>query len=70
MIKPHVCCGYVYTVEHLLRGHPDQRPNLLQRPLDNINLNKNFISTSEERPTLLRGHISNTKGVSSQEVFH
>ena len=29
----------LYTVEPLLRGHPDERPPPLERPLDNVNLN-------------------------------
>ena len=59
------------TVEPLLRDHPDQSPTPLERPLDNVNLNINvLISTPDERPTLLKGHISATKGVASQEGFH
>ena len=54
------------TVEPLLRGHPDERPPPLDRPLDNVNLNKVLISTPAERPTLLKGHFSDTKGVASQ----
>ena len=58
-------------MEPLLRGHPDKRPTPLERPLDNVNLNNNvLISTSDERPPLLKGHISATKGVASQEGFH
>ena len=30
-----------HTVEPLLRGHPDQRPPPLERPLDNVYLNIN-----------------------------
>ena len=38
----------------LFRGHPDDRPTPLERPLDNENLNINvLISTPDERPTLL-----------------
>ena len=62
-----------YTMEPLLRGHPDERPTPLERPLDNVNLNINvhvLISTPDERPPLLKGHISGTKGVASQEGFH
>ena len=59
------------TVEPLLRGHPDERPTPLERPLDNVNLNINvLISTPDERPSLLKGHISGTKGVASQEGLH
>ena len=59
------------TVEPLLRGHPDEKPPPLERPLDNVNLNMNIlISTPDERPTLLKGHFSDAKGVASQEGFH
>ena len=60
-----------YTVKPLLRGHPDERPPLLERPLDNVNLNINvLISTPDERPPLLKGHFSDAKGVASQEGFY
>ena len=60
-----------YTVEPLLRGHPDERPPPLERPLDNVNLNINvLISTPDERPPLLKGHFSGAKGVASQKGFH
>ena len=59
------------TVEPFLRGHPDERPPPLERPLDNVNLNINaLISTPDERPPLLKGHFSDAKGVASQEGFH
>ena len=59
------------TVEPLLRGHPDESPTPLERPLDNVNLNINvLISTPDKRPPLLKGHISGAKGVASQEGFH
>ena len=59
------------TVEPLLRGHPDERPNPMERPLDNVNLNRKvLISTPDERPPLLKGHFSGAKGVASQEGFH
>ena len=62
---------YSNTVEPLLRGHPDERPTPLERPLDNVNLNiKVLISTPDERPPLLKGHISGAKRVASQEGFH
>ena len=62
---------FIYTVEPLLRGHPDERPPPLERPLDNVNLNINvLISTPDERPPLLKGHFSGAKGVASQEGFH
>ena len=60
-----------FTVEPLLRGHPDEIPPPLERPLDNVNLNITIlISTSEERLPLLKGHFSDGKGVASQEGFH
>ena len=59
------------TVKPLLRGHLDERPPPLERPLDNVNLNINvLISTPDERPPLLKGHFSDAKGVASQEGFH
>ena len=59
------------TVEPLLRGHPNERPTPLERPLDNVNLNINvLITTSDERPPLLKGHFSAAEGVASQEGFH
>ena len=65
---------YIYiitTVEPLLRGHPDERPPPLEKPLDNVNLNINvLISTPDERSPLLKGHFSDAKGVASQEGFH
>ena len=58
-------------MEPLLRGHPDERPHSLERPLDNVNLNINvLISTPAERPSLLKGHFFDAKGVASQEGFH
>ena len=51
------------TVEPLLRGHPDKRPLLLEGPLDNVNLNINIlISTPDQRPPLLKAHLSYKKG--------
>ena len=62
---------YYNTLEPLLRGHPDERPSPLERPLDTVNLNINvLISTPDERPPLLKGHFSSSKGVASQEGFH
>ena len=59
------------TVEPLLRGNPDKKPPLLERPLDSVNLNINvLISTTDERPPLLKGHFSCVNGVASQEGFH
>ena len=61
----------LYTVEPLLRSHPDERPPPLERPLDNVNLNINvLISTPNKRPPLLKVHFSDAKGVVSQEGFH
>ena len=60
-----------YTVKPLLRGHPDERPSPLERPLDNVNLNINvLIFTPDERAPLLKGHFSDAKGVALQEGFH
>ena len=65
MIYPSALCSWffnMYTVEPLLRGHPDERPPPLERPLDNVNLNINvLIFTPDERPPLLKGHFSNAK---------
>ena len=59
------------TVEPLLRGHPGERLSALERPLDNANLNiVVFIFTPDERPPLLKGHISGEKRVATQEGFH
>ena len=59
------------TVEPLLRGHPDERPPPLERPLDAVNLNLNvLISTPDERPSLLKDHFSGVEEVASQEGFH
>ena len=58
-------------MEPLLRGHPDERPLSLERPLDNVNLNINvLISIPDERPSLLKGRFSDAKGVASQEGFY
>ena len=58
-------------MEPLLRGHPDERPVPLERPLDNVNLNVNvLISNPDERPPLLKGHFSDKNWVASQEGFH
>ena len=55
----------------LLRGHPDERPPPLKRPLDNVNLHINvLIFTPDKRPPLLKGHFSDAKGVASQEGFY
>ena len=43
----------MYIVEPLLRGSPDKRPPLLERPLDYVNLNINALIS-----TLTRGHPS------------
>ena len=58
-------------MEPLLRGHPDERPPPLERPLGNVNLNINvLIFTPNKRPPLLKGHFSDAKGVASQDGFH
>ena len=52
----------------LLRVHPDKRLTPLEKPLVNVNLNKNVvISNPDERPPLLKGHISGAKGLASQK---
>ena len=59
------------TVEPLLRGHPFEGPPPLERTLDTVILNINvLISTPDERPPLLKGHLSGVKVVASQEGFH
>ena len=58
-------------MEPPLRGHPDERPPSLERPLNNVNLNINvLISTPDERPPLLKGHFSDAKGVASPVHFN
>ena len=60
-----------HTVEPLLRGHPDERPPPIERPLENVNLNINvLISIPDERPPLFKGHFFDAKGVASQEGFY
>ena len=57
-------------MQPLLRGHPDERPPPLERPLDNVNLNIYvLISTPDERPPILKDHISGAKGMALQEGF-
>ena len=58
-------------MEAFLRGHPDDRPLPLERPIDNVNLKINVLnSTSDERPTPLKRSPSLCKkGVASQEGF-
>ena len=66
-----MCPCFMNTVEPLLKGHPDESPPLLERPLDNVNLHINLlISTPDKRPPLLEGHSTGAKGVTSQEGFH
>ena len=61
----------ICTVEPFLRGHPDERPTPLERPLNNVNPNINvLISSPDERPPLLNGYIFGIKGVASQKGFH
>ena len=70
-INQHKYHLHLCTVEPLLRGHPDERPTSLERPLDSINLNINvLISTPDERPPLLKGHFPDAKGMASQEGFY
>ena len=53
----------IYTVEALLRGHPDKRPPTLEKPLDYVNPNKNeLISTPNGRPPLLKATFLVQKG--------
>ena len=63
VLSAHMKLGmFCSTVEPLFRGHPDERPPSLERPLDNVNLNINLlISTPVERLPLLKGHFSGTK---------
>ena len=57
-------------MEPLLRGHVDERPTPLERPLDTVNLKVNvLISTPDERPPLSKDHCSGPKGMASQEGF-
>ena len=68
---PAIVVSMLCTVEPLLRGHPDERPLPLERPLDEENLNKNvLISTPDERPPVLKRQFSEAKGVASLEGFH
>ena len=69
------CCMHFnfkpVPIPPLVKGHPDQRPLPLERPLDNVNLNVNvWIYTPDERPPLMKGHFSGAKGVAPQEWFH
>ena len=60
-----------YTVEPLLRGHSDERPPPLERPLGYANVYINvLIFTPNKRPPLLKGQFSDAQGVDSQEGFH
>ena len=59
-------------MEPILRGHPDDRPSPLERPLDTLTINLNItvlISNPHERPPLLKGHFSGVKRVASQVPF-
>ena len=57
-------------MEPLLRGHLDETPTPLERSTDNVNLNINIpITTPDEGPTLLKGHISGANLIASQEGF-
>ena len=69
--KHEAIANTINTVKPPLRGHPEERPTPLERPLDNVNLNINvLISTPDERPPLLKGHLPGAKGVASQEGFN
>ena len=61
-VVPHVIWAVFYlpnTAKLLLRGHPNERPRRLERPLDFVNLNKYvLISTPDERLPLLKGQSS------------
>ena len=53
----------IVAVEPLLRGHPDERPPPLERPLYNVNLYINvLISTPDERPPFLKANFLMQKG--------
>ena len=52
-------------MEPLLRGHPDQRPTPLESILDNV-----YLYINESRLPLMKSHISDAKGVASQEGFY
>ena len=57
------------TVEPLLKGHHDERPTPLYRPLNNVNLNINILtSTPNKRPPRSKDHISGEKVVASRGV--
>ena len=61
----------ISTVEPLLRGHVEERPTSLERPLVNINSNcKVLIFTSDERLPLLKPTFFGENRVASQEGFH
>ena len=58
-------------MEPPLRDHTNERPPLLESPLDTLILNINvLISTPNERPPLLKSHFSGAKEVAAQERFH
>ena len=65
----HDTCMYsyyiiIYILEPFLRGNPNKRPTLLERPFDTVNLDINvLISAPDERPPLLKEHFSGAKGV-------
>ena len=53
-------------MESLLRVHPDETSTSVERPMLHVNLTINvLISTPDERPPLLKGHICWAKGVAS-----
>ena len=62
--KHKIMFDFVGTVEPLSRGHPDEMPTPLERPLNNIDLNmKDLISTPDERQPLFKGHIYRAKAI-------
>ena len=61
---------YQCTVEPLFEDHPDEGPNPIERPeqcYPNMNV---LISAPDERPSLLKEHLPDAKGVTSQEGPH
>ena len=74
MSTPHTLC--IQRTNHAVNIFVYKRPSQRQatpveRPLDNVILNISvLIFIPDERPDLLKGHISGAKGVASQEGFH
>ena len=60
-----------YTVEPLMSGHPDKRPIPPEKSMVNVYLKIDvLIFTPDERPPLLKNHLSGAKEVTLQEGFH